>query len=305
MIINNINPVIVSIGPFSIRYYGLVYVIGFLIAYWWLSKNIKKGLIKNMNQDILDKYITGLIISIILGARIFEFIFYETENLISNPISFFKIWQGGLSFHGGLVGAAIITWWFSKKYDWDLLEIGDLLVIPAAFALFLGRIANFINSELVGTITKVPWCVNFNHETTPTGELVCRHPSQIYEAIKNLIIFFTLIIIKNKNKKLKKGFLFWLFITLYAILRIITDFWRDDPRILLGLNMGQLLSLAMAIIGLIVLIKNYLLTKNNENNKTKNTKEKNKNKKKKKNTKTKKKTIKKKRTKNNKTSNKT
>ncbi len=255
MFINNINPILLSIGPFSIRYYGLIYVIGFLIGYWWLSRAVKQGLIKNMTEELLETYLLFLIIGVVVGARVFEFIFYEPGRLFSDPLSFFRVWEGGLSFHGGLFGVFMVTWWFSHKYKIKLLQMADVLVVPAAFALFLGRIANFINSELVGTITNVKWCVNFHGETNNAGELVCRHPSQLYESLKNLFMFFVLF--NLKDKKFKDGFLFWLFFTMYGFLRFFVNFWRDDPKILLGIGMGQILSLIMGIVGLIIIFRYY------------------------------------------------
>lgn len=250
MFIHNINPVLVNLGPFEIRYYGLVYVIGFLLAYFILKILAKNGKIKNINSRKVDDLIIYLIIGVIVGARIFEILFYEPAFYFSNPLEMFMIWHGGLSFHGGLVGIIIATLFFCKKNKVKFYDLADVLVIPAALMLGFGRIANFINGELWGTITNVPWCVKFQ------GVEGCRHPSQIYEALKNFFIFFVLIFL-NKNKakyKLKKGTIFWIFVLLYGILRFITNFWRDDPRIL-GISMGQFLSLIMIVVAAVFLWK--------------------------------------------------
>ena len=226
MYINNINPVLLSIGPFSIRYYGIIYVIGFIITYYYLKYLIKKKDLELSNAE-LENYMIWIIIGIVMGARAYEVLIYNAPYYFQNPSEIFKIWNGGLSFHGGLIGLVIATILFYKKYKKQLYprnvhiyDILDALTIPATIALFLGRIANYTNSELYGTITnsvKTPWCVVFQKVDN-----YCRHPTQLYEAIKNILIFCVLIFYKSKNypknsnsknsSKYSKGTLFWLFI---------------------------------------------------------------------------------------------
>jgi phosphatidylglycerol:prolipoprotein diacylglycerol transferase len=253
MFIHNIDPVLVNIGPLAIRYYGLVYVVGFLIAYFvlrWAAINKK---VKNLTKERVDTLLLYIIIGTIVGARVLEFVFYNPSIFWTNPLEVLYVWHGGMSFHGGLIGIAVATWLFCRKYKVKFYDLADLLAIPAAFIFFLGRIANFINAELVGNVTNVSWGVNFNNEYDAFGNRVFRHPVQIYESLKNLLIFFILLFV-SRSKKFAKGFIFWLFVLLYGILRFITNFWRDEPRFL-GITMGQYLSLAMVVLALIFLYR--------------------------------------------------
>lgn len=259
MFIHNINPVAFSIGPISIYYYGLVYALGFIFTYIYLNYLIKKKRF-NITSDQLDSLLIYLILGVIIGGRVGEFIFFQPQVLFSNPLQILYIWQGGMSFHGGVIGVVIALLLFCKKHKVHFYDITDKLVIPLSAVLIIGRIANFINAELVGTITKISWAVNFNAETNLAGEPIFRHPSQLYESLKNFITFIALLIIANNEKQeaYKKGYLSWIFVVLYGVGRTITDIWRDDGHWLLGLfSTGQLLSIIMAAIGLYILIKHY------------------------------------------------
>src|SRR3989344_243311 len=244
MFIQNINPVILSVFGMEIRYYGLVYVIGFLIILFILMKQREK--FRLSNDDTYD-YIFYLIIFTVIGARIFEILFYEPSFYFSNPMEMLMIWKGGLSFHGALSGIVIWTYIFAKKKKLHFYDISDILVMPAAFMLFLGRIANFINGELVGKITNLPWAVKF------PGYEGFRHPTQIYEALKNLLIFFILLFLKNKN--LKKGTLTWLFVLMYGALRFFIEFMKEQTSFILGIPVTQVLSIAMIIVSVYFLLK--------------------------------------------------
>lgn len=243
MFTHAIDPIIFQIGPLGIRYYGLVYVLGFLLAYLILKTALDKGRIKNFPREKLDAFLVYLIIGVIVGARVFEIIFFEPGYYLSNPLAMVKIWEGGLAFHGGLFGAFIATYLFARKHKVRFYQIADTLVVPAALALGFGRIANFINAELVGTVTNVPWAVNFNNEVNEAGQKVFRHPSQLYEAAKNFFNFGVLSWLQTW-RQWKAGTLFWLFVLLYGVLRFVTNIWRADDR-LLGISMGQFLSLIM------------------------------------------------------------
>lgn len=255
MFIHNINPIFISFGPISIRYYGIIYALGFVIGYLFLQHLAKKKLIKNLSPQKVEEYILFLMLAIVIGSRLGHFLFFHPSTFWTNPLEILMIWHGGLAFHGGILGAAAITWWYTKKHNINFWQITDALAILASFALFLGRIANFINAELVGRITNVPWAVNFNNEQI-NGELVYRHPSQLYESAKNLFNFFVLFITFNyntKHKTLPHGYISWMFVTLYGLLRFITNFWRDDI-LFFGLSTGQWLSLTMFIVGVVMLI---------------------------------------------------
>ena len=253
MFTNTINPIIYKIGIFEIRYYGIIYALGFIIAYFFLRHYIKKGKLKTIDEKGLDDFILYLLIGVVVGARVFNFIFYHPHIFWTDPLEILKLWHGGMSFHGGLIGAVIVIFIFSRKYNASMIPIIDAIAIPASIALALGRIANFTNSELYGTITSLPWCVNF------INVIGCRHPYQIYAAISHIIMFFILFKIYNKQKK--NGTTFWSFILLYGAFRFITDFVREEVKII-GISTGQLLSISMVIVATIILIK-----RRNENKK--------------------------------------
>ena len=252
MFIHNLNPVLLSVGPFEIRYYGLFYVLGFVMAYFIINHLAKKRELSLSKDDVAD-YLLYIIIGVILGARIFHIVVYNLPYYMANPFEIIAIWHGGLAFHGGLIGAVIGAWLFCKRKKIDFYEMADITVIPLALGLALGRIGNFINGELIGRITDVPWSVKFlNAEGF-------RHPSQIYESFKNLLIFSTLWTIKDK--KLPKGFLFWTFVIMYSVLRFLVEFLRQpDPQLgfIIGfLTMGQVLSIVMFSIGVFFIYRVY------------------------------------------------
>ncbi len=245
MIINTIDPVLFSLGPLQIRYYGVIYALGFILAYLFLTYAIRKGRITLTNKDLDDLFL-HLIIGVVVGARLFHFIFYQPQTILNDPLEMLFIWHGGLSFHGGLVGAGLALYFFSRKKKISWISLADALGVPAALALALGRIANFTNHELYGQVTNVPWCVVF---ATAEG---CRHPYQIYAALSHLLLFAVLLYVYFRQRR--NGLTLWTFVFLYGALRFLTDFFRDDPR-LLGISMGQFLSLVMALVGGYVLVK--------------------------------------------------
>jgi phosphatidylglycerol---prolipoprotein diacylglyceryl transferase len=248
MIVNNINPVLFKLGFLEIRYYGIIYAMGFIIAYLFLRGYIKKGILKGMSVEKLEDLIFYLILGVVIGARIFNFIFYEPVAFLNDPLKILKIWEGGLSFHGGLIGAIVSIYLFSMKNKIKILTILDSLVVPASLALALGRIANFTNHELYGTVTNATWCVEF---LTAYG---CRHPYQIYASISHLVMFVILIFVYKKQKK--EGTTFFSFVLIYGLFRIFTDIWRAEDKIFIGvLSTGQMLSVIMVIAGGIILLR--------------------------------------------------
>tara|TARA_B100000315_G_scaffold252245_1_gene288653 strand:- start:1710 stop:2477 length:768 start_codon:yes stop_codon:yes gene_type:complete len=250
MFIHNLDPVLLSIGPFEIRYYGLFFVLSFVMAYFIINYLAKKKELSLSKDDVAD-FLLYLIIGTALGARIFYVFVYNLPFYLSNPSEIIAVWHGGLSFHGALIGAAIAGFYFCKRKKIDFYEIADITVIPLALGLALGRLGNFINGELYGRITDVSWAVRF-----PDAEGF-RHPSQIYESFKNLLIFSTLWTIKDK--KLPKGFMFWLFVVMYSALRFIVEFFRapdEQLGFIIGfLTMGQILSVVTLLIGLFFIYK--------------------------------------------------
>ena len=253
MFINNFDPVAIEIFSLEIRWYSLAYIFGILLG-WILSKKL---FIQNIEiKNKFDDYLTYLIIGIILGGRLGYIFIYNLSFYINNPLDIFKIWQGGMSFHGGLIGVILASIFFAKKNNQNPFLYLDIVALVAPVGLFFGRIANFINSELYGTITNVPWAVTFVQvDNLP------RHPSQLYEALlEGLFLFLLLIYFKNKFSK-KPGVISGLFLIIYSIFRFIIEFYRVPDEqlgyILLNLTMGQVVSLIFIISGVILFYLKY------------------------------------------------
>ncbi|MBT3304369.1 prolipoprotein diacylglyceryl transferase [Candidatus Woesearchaeota archaeon] len=242
MFTHTLNPILLQVGALEIRWYGLMYVIAFIITYFFILKFSKKfGL--ELSKDDVGDFVLYSVVLMVICARLVEVLFYNPSYYFSDLSKIFAIWEGGLSFHGGLLGIVLAGWLFSKKKKISFLKLADLVSLPAVLGLMLGRLGNFINGELVGRITSVPWCFNFR------GYEGCRHPSQLYEAGKNLLIFLILFPMTGKKKD---GFIFFLFLILYAVFRsIIEQYWRMPARYILGLTEGQFLNVFILVIGLI------------------------------------------------------
>ena len=249
MFINNFDPVAFQIMTFEIRWYSLAYIFGIIIG-WLLCKKI---LIKNTNiNEKFDDYITYLIIGIILGGRLGYIIFYNFNYYLDNFFDIFKIWQGGMSFHGGLLGIIVASIIFAKKNNQDPFVYMDLVSSVAPIGIFFGRLANFINSELYGIASDVPWSVIF-----VKVDNLSRHPSQLYEAIlEGIVLFLILMHFRKKNYLTKPGLISGLFLIFYSIFRFIIEFYRvPDEHIgylAFNLSIGQIISLVFLIIGTIV-----------------------------------------------------
>ncbi len=257
MFFHNISPVLVEIGPFRVRYYGLLYALGFVIAYFLISYLAKRKGIGITKDDVAD-FLMYEIAGIVLGARLAYVVFYNPLFYIGNPLEIVAVWHGGLSFHGGLFGAVIACYIFCRKKKIDFYDIADIAVMPVALGLALGRVGNFINAELYGRITNVAWCIDYSKNRFVAGlPGGCRHPSQIYESLKNLAIFGILWSIKDR--KLPKGFMFWGFVALYGLFRTIVEFFRQpDEQIGFIFNyftMGQLLSVPLFLLGVYMLFR--------------------------------------------------
>ena len=249
MFINNFDPVAFQIMSFEIRWYSLAYILGIIIG-WILCKKI---FIKNLDiNQKFDDYITYLIIGIIIGGRLGYVLFYNFNYYINNIVDIFKIWQGGMSFHGGLLGIMVASILFAKKNNQDAFVYTDLVSLVAPIGIFFGRLANFINSELYGKVTEVPWAVTFVQVDN-----LSRHPSQLYEAIfEGIILFILLLYFRNKNFLAKPGLISGLFLIFYSVFRLCIEFFRvPDEQIgylIFNLSMGQIISLVFIMIGTII-----------------------------------------------------
>ncbi len=243
MWVHHLTPVFLTLGPLEIRYYGILYALGFLFTYFFVKRfNAQKKLLR---PEHLDSFFFWLVIGVVGGARVFEVLFYHPDYYVFNPLEILAIWHGGLSFHGGLAGAILVTFFFCRRHQYSFFRIADILVIPGAFALFLGRIGNFINGELYGKLTTLPWGVQF------PGADGFRHPTQLYEALKNLALFGFLWSFSKKN--LKEGLLFAYFLIGYSTLRFFIEFLKEPETMFGLLTMGQALSLVTLVLGLLLL----------------------------------------------------
>ncbi|MBI2140035.1 prolipoprotein diacylglyceryl transferase [Candidatus Woesearchaeota archaeon] len=249
MFYNSINPVLAQFGPFEIRYYGIIYALGFLLAYFMIPKLAQLRKIQLTKEDTSGLLIY-LILGTVIGARVFYILFYNLDYYLGNPADMLALWHGGLSFHGGFIGAAFASWLFCRKTKIHFYDLADITVIPLALGLFLGRIGNFLNGELVGRPTNLPWCVKFKDYEG------CRHPSQLYESMKNLLIFSVLWGVRKKP--FPRGTLFWLFAIMYSTLRFFIEFFRmpdEQLGFIFGLTMGQWLNIAMLAVGIFFLAR--------------------------------------------------
>ena len=254
MLTNNFDPVAFSIFSLNFRWYSLAYIFGIIIG-WILAK---KYLVKN--DEILkkfDDYITFLIIGIILGGRLGYVIFYNLDYYKNNILEIFFIWQGGMSFHGGLLGVVLASIWFAKKNNQDPYFYLDVVAIVAPIGIFFGRVANFINSELYGIETSLPWGVKF----IKVDDLY-RHPSQLYEAFfEGIILFVILLYLRKKFLMRSPGFISGMFLFIYSTFRFLIEFLRVPDEqlgyILLNLSMGQIISLIFLVIGIYLSFTKY------------------------------------------------
>ena len=254
MYTHSLNPILIDFGFIAIRWYSLAYVFGIIIG-WWFGKKIISHILKNNNfkfkLDDFDDLISYLIISIIVGGRIGYVFFYNFNYYILNPLEIIKVWEGGMSFHGALIGIVIGTYLFSKKKSISMFFILDIIACVAPVGIFLGRIANFINSELIGKVTSVSWGVIF-----PLVDTLPRHPSQLYEAMLEGVTLFLILNILIFKRKYKVGSSSYLFLIYYGFFRILSEIFRE-PDAQIGyvfsfFSMGTILSFFMILSGFVI-----------------------------------------------------
>jgi phosphatidylglycerol:prolipoprotein diacylglycerol transferase len=241
-----ISPEIIRIGPFAVRWYGMMYVLGFASSYLLVKNQIKKrGL--PFPRDFVSSLFSYITIGLLIGARLGYILFYNLAAYLREPLEVFRVWHGGMSFHGGLVGSVIAGILFSRKTRVDFWQTADLVIVTAPIGLGLGRIGNFINGELYGRVTDVPWAMVF-----PAGGSLPRHPSQLYEFLLEGVLLFIILWIA-KDRGFRSGVLTALFLVLYGLFRFFVEFVREpDPQVgfITGvLTMGQLLSAGMMFTG--------------------------------------------------------
>jgi phosphatidylglycerol:prolipoprotein diacylglycerol transferase len=247
----NIDPILVAIGPIKIHWYGIMYLIGFA-AVWLLGQRRAAQPWSVIKPEAIEDLVTFGALGVIVGGRLGYILFYNFTSFINDPLILFKIWQGGMSFHGGMLGVFIAMHFFAKKQNCTVLQLTDIIAPLAPIGLGAGRIGNFINSELWGRPTDVPWAMVF-----PNGGPLARHPSQLYEAfLEGLVLFVILWIYTSKPRPTMAATS--LAVLLYGCFRFFVEFYRV-PDAQLGylaldwVTMGQILSTPMIIIGAIML----------------------------------------------------
>ena len=248
----HIDPVFLRLGPLEFRWYGLMYICGFLAAYYIILAGVKRKGLPLVKDDIADLIFT-VAVGVILGGRLGYILFYNLSYYLSHPMKFFAVWEGGMSFHGGLTGAVLAALYFIRKHKVRFYPLADIGFLAAPVGLGLGRIGNFINGELYGRVTDLPWGVVF-----PGGGNLPRHPSQLYEAfLEGPVMFLVLFVVSRKVKR--EGVVVWSFIALYGLFRFLVEYVREpDEQIgyLFGVfSMGQMLSLPMFLLGAAMVVQ--------------------------------------------------
>ena len=246
MFTNNFDPVAFQFFSLGIRLYSLVYIAGITLGWLYCKRYLIKD---NAVLVVFDDYITYLIVGIILGGRIGYALFYNSEYYMANPIEILMIWHGGMSFHGGVIGVIVASKLFENKYKINQFIFLDLVALSAPIGIFFGRIANFINSELYGRATDVPWSVQFL-----VIDKIKRHPSQLYEAfLEGIVLFFILGYFFKINYLKKPGQISGLFLIFYSLFRFFAEYFRSPDShigyLILNLTLGQLISVAFIMLG--------------------------------------------------------
>jgi phosphatidylglycerol:prolipoprotein diacylglycerol transferase len=254
----NFDPVLISIGPFAIRWYALAYVCGILLG-WWLARRIADdqhawGGHSPIRPIDVDDVIVWSALGIVLGGRVGYVLFYQPGHFVSQPLEILALWRGGMSFHGGFIGTVLALILFAWRRKIPILSMLDIAAIVTPIGLFLGRLANFVNGELWGRTADVPWAVVF-----PNAGPLPRHPSQLYEAgLEGIALFLVLYFAMRRGALARPGLIGGLFVAGYGLTRVFGEFFREpDAHIGFlagGLTMGMLLSLPMIVIGAAAII---------------------------------------------------
>ena len=251
----SIDPVFLRLGPLEFRWYGLMYIIGFTAAYFIIkTRASKKGV--PLSAELLSDIVFMIAMGIVLGGRTGYILFYNLAWYLANPLKVFAVWEGGMSFHGGMIGGALAAVYIFRKHSLGIMQMADIMAPSIPVGLFLGRIGNFINGELYGRVTDHPWGIIF-----PTGGLLPRHPSQLYEAFLEGVVLFVMTLAVDRTDKTPQGTVFWTVIGGYGLFRFVVEFFREPDQqmgfLWMGATMGQLLSLPMLILGIVMIIRGF------------------------------------------------
>jgi phosphatidylglycerol:prolipoprotein diacylglycerol transferase len=256
------DPVLVHLGPLSIRWYALAYISGLLLG-WWLVRRLVQRRPAVALPDQVSDFLTWATLGVVIGGRLGYVLFYQPGRFLAHPLQILAVWSGGMSFHGGMLGVAVAIVWFCRANRIPVLGFADRIAVAAPIGLFLGRIANFINGELWGREAPdwLPWAMRFPNEAAGT---VLRHPSQLYQAgMEGLVLFAVMITLaRSQALRARYGLLTGVFLVGYAIARCIGEFFRQPDSFLgiggflyAGVTMGQLLSLPMALAGIVLIAR--------------------------------------------------
>jgi phosphatidylglycerol:prolipoprotein diacylglycerol transferase len=250
-----IDPVLVQVGPFAIRWYALAYIAGIVLG-WLLARRTIALPPAVATREQLDDFVTWATLGIILGGRLGYVLFYRPGHYLAHPQEILAVWQGGMSFHGGMLGVATALLLFCRSRGVPLLGFADRLAPVVPIGLFFGRLANFVNGELWGRVTDVPWAMVF-----PTGGPEPRHPSQLYQAgLEGIVLFAVLnLLVRRPALRARQGFLTGAFLAGYAVARMTGELFRQPDAqlgfLIAGATMGQLLSLPMLLAGLWLMLR--------------------------------------------------
>jgi phosphatidylglycerol---prolipoprotein diacylglyceryl transferase len=248
-----LDPVAFSVGPFSVRWYGLAYFFGLLLT--WRYCLSLCALFPKVSRKQVDDFLVWGLIGVVVGGRLGHVLFYELHHYLQNPLEIFQTWKGGMSFHGGLLGVSVAFWLYTRLHQISLLSFSDLIACGVPLGLFLGRLANFVNGELYGRMTDVPWAVCF-----PSGGYVPRHPSQLYEAFLEGALLWGLlwVVVRISVLRGEKGILTGLFLMGYGGARIVSECFREPESLWevggMVLTYGQVLSIPVVVVGLFFIL---------------------------------------------------
>ena len=251
-----IDPVAVELGPLAIRWYALAYLVGLIVG-WRLARRLAVAPPRLMRPERVDDLLAWMVLGVVAGGRLGYVLFYKPGYYLANPDEILFLWQGGMSFHGGLAGVALAVFLFARRHKLPFLRVGDVVAAVCPLGLFLGRLANFVNGELYGRTSNVSWAMVFPSDPAQ----VPRHPSQLYEAaLEGLLLGLVMLALASRERvRAKPGLLVGVFFLGYGLARSFAELFREpDPHlgfILGSVTMGQLLCLPLVVAGLFLLVR--------------------------------------------------
>lgn len=252
----NIDPIAFTVGPLSVKWYGLSYAVSLLLAWRYCEWMQKTYAYATVPAKTFEQLISWMVLAIVLGGRLGYVLFYQFDHYLHHPLEIFAVWEGGMAFHGALAACVLSLYMYTKKHKIPFFQLGDILVTAAPIGLFFGRLANFVNDELYGRVSTVPWAIKFPH-----GGFLPRHPSQLYEAFAEGIVLFLLLrfLMAKPTVRQNHGTIGGVFLIGYGIARFSIEFFREPTSETWGwVTMGHLLSVPMILAGLIILNRHRL-----------------------------------------------